>query len=523
MRWKIFILILLIFISNGKLFSGDNLSSYEDKIIPGIEVHLPEIILSDISSEISIVITDSTLLNANSHIHIQVNGRKVVSLLKDDKLIFTHVFKAKGLLKIKIDTYSFEKEVTPIPLWLSILPPLIAILSALIFREVFSAIFSGIFFGAVVIYYFQGNIFFVALFKGLFAVVDTYILTSLTDEGHLSIIVFSMLIGAMVSLISRNGGMSGIVNYLSKYAASPRSGQFFTWLMGILIFFDDYANTLVVGNTMRPVTDRLKISREKLSYIVDSTAAPVAAIALVTTWIGAELSYIQDSITTIGLTESPYHVFINSLAYSFYPILTLGFVLILIWQKRDYGPMYKAEVKARNGQIVGVSASNKLDDFNVNSSVNAHPINAIIPVGVVVIGTITGLFYTGFEVKGWDDSLIPSQNISLIIGAADSYKALLWSSISGVIVAVMMTVSQCLLSLKDSVESLMSGFKIMLTAIIILTLAWSLALVTEHLHTADFITQILIIVKISPYLVPALSFILAALIAFSTGAYQLSW
>ena len=163
------------------------------------------------------------------------------------------------------------------------------------------------------------------------------------DRGHLSIIIFSMLIGGMVNLITRNGGMKGVVNLLSKYANSPRSGQLITWLMGVIIFFDDYANTLVVGNTMRPVTDRLKISREKLAYLVDSTAAPIASIAFVTTWIGAELSYIQDGIDVIGLDENAYMIFFNSLAYSFYPIFTLVFILFLIYRGVDYGPMLKAE------------------------------------------------------------------------------------------------------------------------------------------------------------------------------------
>ncbi|MDZ7777535.1 MAG: hypothetical protein U5L09_18950 [Bacteroidales bacterium] len=174
-----------------------------------------------------------------------------------------------------------------------------------------------------------GTISVIAFFKGIFAISEEYIIDALLDRGHLSIIVFSMLIGGMVNLITRNGGMKGVVAKLSRYANNTRSGQFVTWLLGIAIFFDDYANTLVVGNTMRPVTDRLQISRQKLAYIVDSTAAPIAAIAFVTTWIGAELSYIQDGISTIGLDKSPYTIFLNSLAYIFYPIFALIFILLL--------------------------------------------------------------------------------------------------------------------------------------------------------------------------------------------------
>ncbi len=196
-----------------------------------------------------------------------------------------------------------------------------------------------------------------------------------------------MMIGAMVALISKNGGTKGIVNILSKYADSPRSGQFVTWLMGMVIFFDDYANTLVVGNTMRPVTDRLKISREKLSYIVDSTAAPITAIAFVTTWIGAELSYIQDGINTIGLEETAYDIFLHSLKFSFYPILALLFILILIYKKREFGPMLKAERQARESGISKIHPEISEDIDNVAEE-KERWYNAVIPVIVIVAGTI---------------------------------------------------------------------------------------------------------------------------------------
>ena len=131
-------------------------------------------------------------------------------------------------------------------------------------------------------------------------VLEKYILNALNDGGHLSIVLFSLLIGGMVAIISRNGGMAGVVTKLSRFAKGPESSQFVTWLLGVAIFFDDYANTLIVGNTMRSVTDKFRVSREKLAYIVDSTAAPVAAIAFITTWIGAELSYISDGVKNQG-------------------------------------------------------------------------------------------------------------------------------------------------------------------------------------------------------------------------------
>ncbi|MCK4569476.1 MAG: hypothetical protein KAT76_04245, partial [Bacteroidales bacterium] len=291
------------------------------------------------------------------------------------------------------------------------------------------------------------------------------------------------------------------------------------------IFFDDYANTLVVGNTMRPVTDRLKISREKLAYLVDSTAAPIASIAFVTTWIGAELSYIQDGINVIGLNENAYMIFFNSLAYSFYPIFTLVFILIIIYRGVDFGPMLKAERKARKEESVIAgkinSLSSELNKLEIDENIKARWFNAVIPVLVIIFGTIAGLIYTGWDPTIWsDEQLAFGRKISATIGNADSYKALLWSSLASVLMALLLTVSQRILSLRQSIDSLINGFKTMLTAVLILILAWSVALVTEHMHTASFISSSMLEMSLSPYLVPAITFILAALVSFSTGS---SW
>ncbi|MBR5663128.1 MAG: hypothetical protein IKX01_00185, partial [Bacteroidales bacterium] len=201
----------------------------------------------------------------------------------------------------------------PMPLWLSILPPLIAIAMALVLKEVISALFLGVLSGTFLMALYGGQEPGTALGSGLLRVVDTYITGSLFDADHVTIIIFTLTIGGMVKIISANGGMKGIVNWLLRRAKGPRSGQLMTFIMDLCIFFDDYSNTLMVGNTMRPVADKLKVSREKLAYIVDSTSAPVVAIAFVTTWIGAELSYIQEGINVIGIDASAYSVFFHSL------------------------------------------------------------------------------------------------------------------------------------------------------------------------------------------------------------------
>ncbi|MBK3516912.1 hypothetical protein JIV24_06130 [Carboxylicivirga sp. N1Y132] len=454
-----------------------------------------------------------------------INGIKKELDSNENGLFIKYTFSEKTELQLIQQNHIERRDITPIPLWLSILPPLIAILMALITKEVFSSLFIGLLIGTTVIYKYSGIGFFVAIFKGAFAIIDTYLMQALLSHEHLSIIIFSMLIGGMVTLISLNGGMRGIVNILSRYANNRRSGQMITYLMGLLIFFDDYANTLVVGNTMRPVTDKLKISREKLAYLVDSTSAPIAAIAFITTWIGAELSYIQQGIAEIGLDASAYSVFLQSLKYSFYPLLTLLFVPLLIWQKRDFGPMLKAEkqaIQAKPGDFDKKKRSPQImKELELADDVIPRWFNAAIPVLIVVIGTLAGLIYTGWDVNVWGNSSLNfTTKLSQTIGDADVFNALIWSSLAGVFAALILTTSQRILNLKESIEGLINGFKTMFHAILILSLAWSLALLTDHLHTAEFITGLLTAINISPQFIPALTFVFAAAIAFSTGS---SW
>jgi hypothetical protein len=303
-----------------------------------VEIEMSHVIMKGINASVKVHFKNPKFRQTfeGYPVTIKVNNKPIVARVVKGTAEFNYKFTERQDFKLEVSGYEFTKNVNPIPLWFSVIPPLIAILFALIFKEVFTALFIGILVGTTTMFWYQDTNLFVSIFKGVFAIADTYIIEALTEPGHLAIIIFSMLIGAMVNIITRNGGMKGVVNILSKYANSPRSGQFVTWLLGIAIFFDDYANTLVVGNTMRPVTDKLKISREKLAYIVDSTAAPITAIAFVTTWIGAELSYIQDGINTIGITESAYGIFISSLGYAFYPIFALLFILILIRKQVDF-------------------------------------------------------------------------------------------------------------------------------------------------------------------------------------------
>jgi len=438
-----------------------------------------------------------------------------------------------------------------IPLWLSLVPPLIAIILALIFKEVVSSLFLGIFSGAFIANGLRFDSFH-HFFKSLFSVIDTYIINAVSDSGHMSIIVFSLLIGGMVAIISKNGGMAGVVDSMKGYAKNVRSTQFITWILGLAIFFDDYANTLIVGNTMRPVTDKFNISREKLAYLVDSTAAPIAAIAFITTWIGAELSYIDSGMSQLSESYdmTPYSIFISSLKYSFYPFLTLIFGFLVIYTQRDFGPMKAAEHRARTTGQVSPAAIASEDEPNMEdlSPVIGAPLrwyNAAIPVLTVIIMTIVGLVDTGIDSlyaelsalkipelqHNWGSVWTHASSLfaegeggflaklGKLIGAADSYVALLWASLSGVIVALFLTISQRIMKLFDSMHWMAEGFKTMMPAIIILTLAWSLASTTEQLHTAEYLSGALQN-SLNPIFMPVIIFVLAAFIAFSTGS---SW
>ncbi len=477
-----------------------------------------------------------------------INGRS--SIDEDDigdGLTFIKMANVSKLTHITVDEMNNAYSFRNIPLWTSIIPPLLAIIIALIFKEVILALFLGIWSGAMLVNGFSlGN-----LVKSFMNVLDKYILSALADPDHLSVILFSILIGGMVALISKNGGMQGVVNSLSKYAKTPRSAQAITWLMGIAIFFDDYANTLIVGNTMRSVTDKFKISREKLAYIVDSTAAPVSAIAFITTWIGAELGYIDDGMSKIAMDidATPYAIFLSSLKYSFYPILTLIFIIILIRSQKDYGPMLKAETRARTTGQVSPANSDKEDEPDMEdfTPLKSSPLkwqHAFLPVFVVIFVTIIGLLVTGFDslksdliglergiyYSGWgsiwadipmlmDREMGFFEKVGSIIGASNSYAALMWSSLLGVVTALLISVISKTMSIFEASHWMVSGFKSMIPALIILTLAWALAITTDELHTADFISNALED-SLNPIFLPAVIFILAAFIAFSTGS---SW
>ena len=407
-----------------------------------------------------------------------------------------------------------EESTNSVPGWFSILPPLLAIAVALITRQVVPALFLGIYIGAAMAY----GITLDALWYGLVDTINVYVIEALSppdgSTGHASIIVFTLMIGGMVGIISRNGGMRGIVNRIIGFASTPQRGQTATGILGVVIFFDDYANTLVVGNTMRSITDRLKISREKLAYIVDSTAAPVATIALISTWIGFQVGLIDEAVGNIeGFSQSAYSIFLNSIPYAFYPILAIVFVFAVALTGRDFGPMYGAEVRSRvEGKVLrddaDVDPAAAGDELEPGEGTPERAFNAVIPIVVLVGVAMIGLYVTG-----------SGESLQDIIGSADPFASLVWASLLSVLVAVALTVGQRLLTLGETMNAWYVGLRAMLFVLVILVMAWALASVTEVLHTGDYLVSVLG-ESLPPAVVPALIFVVAAATAFATGT---SW
>lgn len=498
-------------------------------------VHYPRIILKKIPFEIkiqpemnfyrqnfqktlSLVVTDNFSQKVIYSDSIRIDSLSTFPLslpyLANDKIGETNLTIQWGEASRQISQHV-------LPTILSILPPLLAILLALITRQVILALFFGIWLGVTFIYDFNPLL-------GFLHTLDEYIVNALLSPDRISILIFSLVLGGMVGVISRSGGTQGIVQKLKVYAKSRRMGQLVTWAMGIIIFFDDYANTLIVGNTMRPLTDKLKISREKLSYFVDSTAAPVANIAIISTWIGYEISLINQSFSNLGITDNAYITFIKSIPYNFYPIYTIFFGFFVAYLLRDFGSMYRAERRARQSGTVLRDGAMPLSDLTASDMIadDHTPLrwyNALIPIGMVILAVIFGLIYTGYtKLAGSDISLEGKnwiQQISLIVGNANSFAVLMWASFLGSITAILLAIAQRILNIQQAMEAWVKGIRSMIMAAIILTCAWSIGSLCQELFTADYVIH-LTQKFLTPHWLPLITFLTAAIISFATGT---SW
>ena len=494
-----------------------------------VQINSPKVIISDIPTKISFELqnqhnalsatdTSFSIVGLQTYTDNQKKPLKNLLFNKGVAGIPDAVFSEYGYTTIKIPQIGWEKELRVIPGWLSLLPPLIAIIIALTARQVLVALFVGIWLGATLICDYNPV-------TGFFYSLTKYIALAPADPDKMAIIVFTLALGGLVGVITKMGGTQGIVDKFAQYASNSKRGQIITWLLGIFIFFDDYTNTLIVGNTMRPLTDKLKISREKLSYLVDSTAAPVANIAIISTWIGFEISLIGSSFQSLGINDNPYLIFIKTIPYNLYPLYTLVFGFCVAWFGRDFGPMLHAERRSlRTGQVLAPDttplASFDAQELVADNLVENKWYNGFIPIFVVILSTLLGLWITGSnELENSGDNLKMVglvQYISLVIGKADSYSVLVWASFLGSLVAILMATGQKILRLEQTLAAWVGGVKAMLLAILILTMAWSIGNLCTDLKTADYIIHYSEGL-LSPYFIPALSFFIASLISFATG------
>lgn len=358
--------------------------------------------------------------------------------------------------------------------------------------------------------------------------VGTYLWeATILDPDKRWIFVFTLALVGLVNLVTRAGGIQGVVDRLVQVAKGPRSAQAVTYLLGLAIFFDDYANTILVGNTMRPLTDRMRISREKLAYLVDSTSAPIAGVAVISTWIGYEVGLLGDLSRTLGLGMDGYALFFEAVPFRFYCAFTLLFVAMLIVSGRDFGPMFTAESRAaRTGMLVR-PGSQPLSSAAFHSSRAKEGIPrrasvALLPIGAMLLGTLFGLLWDGggvatileapallFDATTWRESF----------GGASSTRVLGYTSLGASLLAMILVVGRRLLGVGEALAAWLQGARSMWLALVILTLAWGIKAVCDDLGTSQFLVAGLRGV-VHPQAVPLLIFLLAGIVAFATGT---SW
>lgn len=473
-----------------------------------VTLDAPKVLLTNVGFDVA-----ASGLDAGSVAEIRLNG-EVIASGAGERLAATAVrISRKGAAELAVTqngTTVSRQEIPVIPAAVSILPPLVAILLAFLLRSVIPALFVGLIVGAWAVNGLTGY----GAFIGFFETITVYVVNTAINPDHMAIMIFTFLIGGMVGVISRNGGMVGIVNRIMPFARTPRRGQGVVALLGLSIFFDDYANTMIVGNATRPMSDKLHISREKLAYLVDSTAAPVSTIAVITTWIGFQLGLIDSAIRGLeGIEQTPYVLFLNSIAYSFYPFLAIFFVFVVVYTGKDFGPMYTAEMRARHtGEVkrtsAAVSTDKSGDEFYHKDKIPCRAINAVLPIATMVLTVIVGLFISG-----------EGETITDIIGSADPYGVLIWASLLGCLMAAALSLGQRLLTLDETIDAWLAGARFMMTGLVLLVLAWAIADVADVLQTAPYLISVLG-ESLSPYTLPAIVFLLAGVTAFASGS---SW
>ena len=411
---------------------------------------------------------------------------------------------------------------------LTLLPPLVAIILAFITKETILSLFIGVFVGEFMLCANDINI--ISTIVNAFLNLASQVITCMADPWNAGIILQCLLIGGVIQLITKMGGAKALADSFAKRANTPRKAQLFTWLLGLCVFFDDYANSLIVGPIMRPVMDKLKVSREKLAFVVDATAAPVAGIAIISTWIGLEISLIAAGFQSVGVSNATgFGIFLQTIPYRFYNIFILLFIVISAATLYEFGPMNKAEQKARarkDHEPVVVAEAPGFDEVKPVEGIKLSVWNAVIPILTLIVGALIAFYWSGYTsiLGGEDQALITLMKTSPLsfngifeaLSQSDASVALFQAALLASIVAIVMAVGERILTIEDAISEWIGGMKTIVITGVILLLAWSLGGVIGEVANADNLVGVLSI-TIPAWIVPSLIFILGALISFATG------
>lgn len=383
-------------------------------------------------------------------------------------------------------------------LW-SLFPPVIAIGLALITKEVYSSLFVGILSGGIIYAAASGT-----GFEGTFkAVVQDGLITNLSNAYNVGILVFLVVLGIIVVLMNKAGGSRAYGEWAAAHIKGRRGAALSTFFLGVLIFVDDYFNCLTVGSVMRPITDKHNISRSKLAYLIDSTAAPICIIAPISSWAAA-VSGTVEGVNGISL-------FINTIPYNLYAFLTILMVIFISVSDTDYGPMKIHEDNAKNGDIF-TTQNNTYEQDAQPVTERGRVIDLILPVAVLIVFCVVGMIYTGGFFSGTD--------FVTAFANCDAAYGLSLGSISALIVIIAYYMLRRVLKFNECMDSIAAGFKQMVPAILILTFAWTLKTMTNHLEAGAFVSGVVQSATALSVLLPVILFVVAIGLAFATGT---SW
>ncbi len=403
----------------------------------------------------------------------------------------------------------------------SLLPPLLAVIVAFATRRVIASLLAAIVLGAMLVSEFD-------VWETIELTATSYIWSGASDFFNLYIFGFTLALVGAIHICIAMGGIQGIILAISRFATNLKRTQIATALLGMAVFFDDYANTVIVGSSARPLTDAQRISREKLAYIVDSTAAPVAGVAVVSTWIGYEIGLFAGEIDSFShIASSGYDFFFEVLPYRFYCYFAVALVFIIALTGRDFGAMYKAEVRARSGQVAPKQARTlsgaRLTETYPKEGAPPRWLNGVIPLATVLLGAFVAFTWVGSGRLAEKGREIVWYNLSDLGDAFsavgdDNMMILFWASIGGSLVAFALAFAQRLLTVDEALTAFWRGVRSMLPAILVLILAIGIRNVTVEMGTERFLAALLS--NTALWSLPLLVFVLAAGVAFATGT---SW